>query len=260
MTGQRAAHYHAPTGRAEPAFADRAADAGLPLRARRHRPREVLRRVRCGLALACAQCRAELPAGARFCPDCGQPAAAPPSVPAAAVVAAYDFAGTSTLVDIGGGDGSLIATILAAYPQMRGILFEQRDVLDSARVTLEREGVRLRCTLVAGDFFQAVPEGGDAYLLKDIIHDWEDERALVILQRCRQAMRADGKLLLVERALPAGNAPAAGKLIDITMLTVTGGCERTQLEYRDLLARAGLDLIRVVPTASEMLIVEAVPV
>jgi precorrin-6B methylase 2 len=179
---------------------------------------------------------------------------------AAAVVAAYDFAGTSTLVDIGGGNGSLIAAILAAHPQMRGILFEQRDVLDRARGTLEREGVLSRCTLVEGDFFQAVPEGADAYILKDIIHDWEDERAVVILQHCRQAMRADGKLLLVERAVPAGNASAAGKLIDITMLSVTGGCERTEREYRDLLARVGLKLTRVVPTASEMVVVEAVPV
>ena len=104
-----------------------------------------------------------------------------------------------------------------------------------------------------------MPQGCDAYVLKDIIHDWEDERALVILENCRQAMRAGGKLLLVERAVPAGNAPAAGKLIDVAMLAITGGCERTEAEYRDLLARAGLHLTRVVPTPSEMVVVEAVP-
>jgi hypothetical protein len=178
---------------------------------------------------------------------------------AAAVLAAYDFAGITTLADIGGGNGSLIAAILTAYPHMRGILFDQQDVLDSARRTLEREGVLPRCTLTAGDFFQSVPYGCDAYVLKDIIHDWDDERALVILENCRQAMRADGKLLLVERAVPAGNAPGAGKLIDVAMLAITGGCERTEAEYGDLLARAGLRLTRVVPTPSEMVVVEAVP-
>jgi hypothetical protein len=178
---------------------------------------------------------------------------------AAAVVAAYDFAGITTLADVGGGNGTLIAAILAAYPHMQGILFEQRDVLDSARQTLEREGVLPRCTLTEGDFFQVVPRGCDAYILKDIIHDWEDERALVILENCRQAMGAGGKVLLIERALPTGNAPAAGKLIDVAMLAITGGCERTEAEYGDLLARAGLQLTRVVPTPSEMVVVEAVP-
>jgi hypothetical protein len=176
---------------------------------------------------------------------------------AAAVLAAYDFTGIMTLVDVGGGNGTLMAAILNAYPAMRGVLFEQSAVLDSARQTFEREGVLPRCALVAGDFFQEVPQGYDAYVLKDIIHDWEDERALVILENCRRAMRDDSKLLLVERAVPAGNAPAAGKLIDVTMLTITGGCERTEAEYRDLLARAGLRLSRVVPTPSEMVVVEA---
>jgi precorrin-6B methylase 2 len=178
---------------------------------------------------------------------------------AAAVLAAYDFADITTLADIGGGNGSLIAAILAAYPRMRGIIFDQQTVLDSARRTLEREGILPRCTLTAGDFFQSVPQGCDAYVLKDIIHDWEDERAVVILENCRQAMRAGGKLLLVERAVPTGNAPAAGKLIDVAMLAITGGCERTEAEYRDLLARAGLHLTQVVPTPSEMVVVEAIP-
>jgi precorrin-6B methylase 2 len=178
---------------------------------------------------------------------------------AAAVLAAYDFAGIRTLADVGGGNGTLIAAILAAYPHLQGILFEQRDVLDSARQTLERAGVLSRCTLTEGDFFQSAPQGCDAYVLKDIIHDWEDERALVILENCRQAMGAGGKLLLVERAVPLGNAPAAGKLIDVAMLAITGGCERTEAEYHDLLARAGFQLTRVVPTPSEMVIVEAVP-
>jgi len=178
---------------------------------------------------------------------------------ASAALAAYDFTDISTVVDVGGGNGTLLAAILHAYPQMRGVLFEQVDVLASARQTLESAGVLPRCVLEGGDFFQEVPHGGDAYLLKDIIHDWEDARAIAILENCRRAMGERSKLLLIERAMPAGNAPAPGKLIDITMLTITGGLERTETEYRDLLARAGLRLNRVLPTASEMVVIEGVP-
>ena len=178
---------------------------------------------------------------------------------AAAVLAAYDFTDILTVVDVGGGNGTLVAAILHAYPQMRGVLFEQADVLAGARQTLENAGVLSRCALESGDFFQEVPHGGDAYLLKDIIHDWEDARAIAILENCRRAMGARSKVLLIERAMPVGNAPAPGKLIDITMLTITGGLERTEVEYRDLLARAGLRLNRVLPTASEMIVIEGVP-
>lgn len=160
---------------------------------------------------------------------------------ATAVLNACDFTGLTTVVDIGGGNGTLLAAILQAYPQMRGVLLDRADVLLSARQTLESIGLLPRCELVDGDFFQEVPGEGDAYLLKDIIHDWDDERAITILKNCRHVMSEKSKVLIIERALPPGNSPAPGKLIDITMLTITGGCERTEAEYHDLLVEAGID-------------------
>ncbi len=181
---------------------------------------------------------------------------------AAAVTAAYDFTGTVKIVDVGGGHGTLAATILKAYPQMRGILFDQPSVTEGARQRLQAEGVADRCELIAGDFFEAVPGGGDAYLLKDIIHDWEDHRALAILRNCHRAMAdnraATARLLLVEKVIPPGNDPFTGKLTDITMLLVTGGLERTEAEYRALLEAAGFALRRIVPTRSPASIMEAV--
>jgi len=175
---------------------------------------------------------------------------------APSVVAAYQFRSIGTLVDVGGGQGTLLAAILKANPGMRGILCDRLEVLASARSALAAEGVLDRCELVRGDFFAAVPEGGDAYLLKDVLHDWDDSRAVAILRNCARVMEPAGKLLIVERSLPGANAPAPAKLVDITMLAVTGGRERSQEEYAELFGRAGLRLARVVPTASEMVIFE----
>ena len=165
---------------------------------------------------------------------------------ATAVLRAYDFTGFTRIVDIGGGNGTLLAAILQAYPQMRGVLLDRAEVLTRARQTLDSMGPLSRCELVDGDFFQKVPNGGDAYMLKDIIHDRDDDRAITILKNCRHGMSEGSKVLLIERALPPGNIPAPGKLIDITMLTITGGCERTEAEYHDLLVRAGLTLHKVI--------------
>lgn len=175
---------------------------------------------------------------------------------AAAILAAYDFGAIKKLVDVGGGQGSMLAAVLRAYPGMRGVLYDRAEVMASAKRTLAAEGVLDRCELARGDFFVSVPEGGDGYLLKDILHDWSDERALTILANCSRAMTADAKLVALQRSLPAGNVAAQGKLVDITMLAVTGGRERTPQEYAELFGRAGLRLIRVVAAKSEMVVLE----
>lgn len=174
----------------------------------------------------------------------------------AAVVAAYDFGQFGTLVDVGGGSGLLLTDILLANPTLYGVLFDLPHVTADADQRITGAGLAERCHSVAGDFFQAVPPGGDAYLLKWIIHDWEDERAATILRRCRQAMTPSSKLLVIEAVLPPGNTPFFQKWIDLTMLTITGGSERTKAEYRELFEAAGLRLTRVIPTATEFSIIE----
>jgi len=177
---------------------------------------------------------------------------------AAAVAEAYDFSAVGTLADIAGGHGTLLAGILRANPAMRGLLFDQPQVIAGAPERLAAEGVAERVELATGDFFAAVPTGADAYLMKYIIHDWDDERALAILANCRRAMPEGARLLLVETVIAEGNAPHFGKLLDLEMLLFTGGRERTEAEYRALLSRAGFRLTRVVPTRSPLSIVEAV--
>jgi hypothetical protein len=177
---------------------------------------------------------------------------------AAAVAEAYDFSGIDWLADIAGGHGTLLAGILRANPSMRGILFDQPQVIAGAPERLAAEGVAERVQTEAGDFFREVPAGADAYMMKYIIHDWDDERALAILKNCRRAMHDGARLLLVETVIAEGNAPHFGKLIDLEMLLFTGGRERTQAEYGALLARAGFRLTRVIPTRSPLSIVEAV--
>lgn len=179
-------------------------------------------------------------------------------VQAAAVVGAYDFSGVQTLVDVGGGKGTLLAAVLRAHPGMRGVLYERAEVLPAARKALEGEGILGRCELRRGDFFASVPEGGDAYTLKDVVHDWDDERASAILANCARAMGPRAKLLLIERGLPPRNVLGPGKMVDVVMLAMTGGRERSEPEYADLLSRAGLRLARVVPTGSEPMVLEAV--
>ncbi len=173
------------------------------------------------------------------------------------VVAAYDFSSLNTVVDVGGGQGILLAAVLRANPRLKGVLYDRPDVLPTARRTLAGEGVLERCELVRGDFFSSVPEGGDAYLLKDVLHDWDDRRAVAILTTCARAMAPSARLLVVERSLPAANVAGPAKLVDITMLAVTGGRERSEREYADLFRQAGLRLTRAVPTGSEMQLFEA---
>jgi hypothetical protein len=174
-----------------------------------------------------------------------------------AVAAAYDFSSCGTVVDIGGATGNMLAHILTRYPQPRGVLFDRAHVVAAAPALLGAHGVADRVTIKEGDFFETVPEGGDAYILSHIIHDWTEGQCLTILGNCRKAMTKGAKLLIVEFVLPEGNTPHFGKLADMIMLTIPGGEERTANEYRTLLDAAGLTMTRVVPTASDVSIVEA---
>jgi hypothetical protein len=177
----------------------------------------------------------------------------------AAVVQAYDFGGARRLVDVGGGHGSLIAAILQAHANLNGILFDRPHVVQGAHSTLGAAGVADRCEIAGGDFFESVPSGGDAYILKWIIHDWDRDRAVAILRNCRRAMNHTGRLLLIETVIPGPDEPHPGKIMDFIMLLGLGGQERTEQQYADLLREAGFDLTRVVPTASPMSVIEGMP-
>ncbi len=181
----------------------------------------------------------------------------------ASVIAAYDFSSTGTLVDVGGGYGALLGGILVANPRLRGVLFDIPPVIEGARHRIAAAGLAGRCELIAGNAFEAIPGGGDAYILKWILHDWNDELSITILTNCRAAMRDDGKLLLVERVVPQRAEPtpdAANRFLsDLNMLLLSGGCERTEDEYRVLLAAAGFDLRRIVHTTTPHWVIEATP-
>jgi hypothetical protein len=177
----------------------------------------------------------------------------------ATVVGSYDFGRCRTVVDVGGGNGALLAAILTANPEIRGVLYDVPEVVAGAGRLLAEAGVGDRCDRVGGDFFDAVPPGGDAYVLANVVHDWDDERAARILANCRAAVEDDGRVLLAEALLPDGVAPSPAKVMDLAMLAVTpGGRQRTGAEHRELLRRAGLRLSRVVP-GDVYSLVEAVP-
>jgi DNA-binding Lrp family transcriptional regulator len=176
---------------------------------------------------------------------------------APAVVEAYDFSGIEIIADIAGGHGYLLAQILKANPNLKGVLFDVPSVIQGADGLLKREGVNERVEPISGDFFAEVP-AADAYIMKHIIHDWDDERSIKILKSIYAAMKTNGKVLIVEAVLPEGNEPHYGKLLDLEMLTSPGGAERTAEEYRALLAQAGFKLTRIVATKSPFSIVEAV--
>lgn len=176
-----------------------------------------------------------------------------------AVVEAYDFSPFATVVDVAGGQGSLLSMILHANPKARGILFDAPRVVEGAGPNLEAAGVAGRVERVGGDFFESVPAGGDLYTLKWIVHDWDDERSVAILKNCRRAMHPGARLLLLEAVIPPGNGPGLGKFLDLNMMVITGGKERTEREFAALLAASGFRPTRVVPTKSPVSIVEAEP-
>jgi len=168
---------------------------------------------------------------------------------------AYDFSGFRELVDVGGGNGSLLTAVLKRHPGMHGVLFDLPRVVERAHASMERDGVLERCRIVGGNFLESVSAGGDAYLLRHVVHDWRDEDAATILHNCRNAMKHGGKILVVEIVVPAGNDPSFAKWMDLMMVTY-GGKERSEKQYRELFAKAGLRLTRIVPTRAGISIVE----
>lgn len=177
-----------------------------------------------------------------------------------AVAAAYDFSPFTTVVDVGGGHGALISAILTAHPSVQGVLFDLPSVIPGAEQALAVNGLNSRCRCIGGDFFTAVPVGGDAYVLGSILHDWDDTHSLALLRNCRQAIADQGRLLIVEMVIPEGDTPFFGKLLDLQMLVSFGGRERTASEYTQLLAQAGFQLNRILPTQALPSVLEAVPV
>lgn len=177
-----------------------------------------------------------------------------------ALHAAYDFAGINTLLDVGGGHGGLITSILKKNPSMRGILFDAPQVIEGARAKLAESGTADRCEAIGGNFFKSIPAGGDAIIMKWIIHDWNDEQSITIMKHCHAALPENGKLILVEGVVPPGNEMHIAKFVDLNMLVMTGGRERTEEEYRQLYEAAGFRLTRVVPTESPFSVIEGVRV
>jgi hypothetical protein len=174
-----------------------------------------------------------------------------------AVAEAYDWTQFGSIVDVGGGLGSTLAAILGTSPRTRGILFDLPHVIERSRAYLVEHGPAERCRTEVGDFFESVPVGADAYFMKHIIHDWDDETCVRILSNCRKAMPERGKLVLCEKLIAPGNEPSSAKLLDLVMLVMTdGGRERSEDEYRALLRRAGLRLRRVVPTRADISLLE----
>ncbi|HZS54623.1 MAG TPA: methyltransferase [Bryobacteraceae bacterium] len=180
-----------------------------------------------------------------------------------AALKTYDFSPFKTIVDIGGGHGFAICSILQKYPHLNGVLFDLKDIVPGADECICEFGLQGRCRTAHGDFFQSVPEGGDLYFMKHILHDWTDEQATTILRNCRRALdsarngNAPGKVVLLEFVVPPGNQPHPSKLIDIEMLFFPGGRERMEQEWRTLFAGAGFRLSRIIPTESPFSVIEA---
>ncbi len=176
-----------------------------------------------------------------------------------AVIEGYDFSGVNRLVDIAGGHGLLLAGILKANPHLQGVLFDLPFVIEGAGEMLQKEDVSDRVELASGDFFESVPAGADAYMMKHIIHDWDDESSIKILQNIRSAMNEKGKVLIIEMVVPEGNEPHPSKALDMLMLVMEGGKERTKDEYGKLLDATGFKLTRIIPTKSPYSLIEGEP-
>jgi hypothetical protein len=179
-------------------------------------------------------------------------------IPAALEV--YDFSGIGTLVDIAGGHGRVLTSILQKYPSMCGLLFDVDHVIAGARPMIEELGLSNRCATATGDFFKEVPQGGDAYIMKHIIHDWDDEKAAVILRNIRAVLPEPGRVILLEAVVQPGSAQDFAKIIDIEMLVMPAGRERTAEEFRALFEKAGFELTRIVPTKSPLSVIEGRPI
>ncbi|MEO5946596.1 MAG: methyltransferase [Chitinophagaceae bacterium] len=169
------------------------------------------------------------------------------------VIPAYDFSSISTLVDVGGGNGALLMAILEVAPTMLGIVFDQDYVLDQTQKAIDSKDLSGRCRTEIGSFFDFIPAGADAYIMKHILHDWDDNKAIQILHNCNKALKPGSKLLVIEALIPTGNTPHPGKLMDINMMAMTGGKERTENEFTSMFTAAGLKLIKVIHTNSPTL-------
>ena len=183
------------------------------------------------------------------------------TVTTAGIVSAYDFSVFETVVDIGGGNGTLMADILRANPRLRGAIFDLPHVIARTTENLRQIGMADRCDTVVGDFFAAVPTGGDAYLLKSILHDWPDERSLAILKNCRAAMTETARLLVMDMVMPEQASPATPEVMwDLHMMLMLKGIERTESQFRELFSQADFKLMRIIPTETGVCIIEGVPV
>jgi len=179
---------------------------------------------------------------------------------APAILSVYDFSGITKLIDVGGGHGFLLASILKAYPQMQGVLFDLPSVVEGAGPVLEAQGVSDRCEYIGGDFFTSVPSGGDAYIMRAILHGMTDEQVLQLLHTLHQSMRENGTLLQVDAVVPEGNEPSTSKFGNLHMMIFTPSRERSEAEDRALYERAGFKLTRVLPTASVFNVLEGKPI
>lgn len=177
-----------------------------------------------------------------------------------AVLNAYSFDGVSVLADVGCGSGEVMAATLRRYPEMRGLLFDQAHVMERTRLNMERARLADRCEMHHGNFFDAVPAGADAYTMRHIIHDWQDDRCLTILGNIRRVIPPTGRLLLIETVVPEGNDPSPSKLFDMFMMVFPDGLERTEAQFRALLDASGFSLTEITPTDSPVSVIEARPV
>ena len=174
------------------------------------------------------------------------------------VIPEYDFSSMHTIVDVGGGNGALLMAVLNTAPQAKGIVFDEEYVVEKTKEELAGKGFDSRCTVAAGSFFDFIPKEADGYLMKMVLHDWNDEQCLQILSNCHKAMKPGSKLLVIESVIPEEDSPHPGKYMDINMLAMTGGMERTEKEFAGLFQKAGLKLSRVIHTHSPLFsIIEA---
>ncbi len=172
------------------------------------------------------------------------------------IVDVYDFSGIRTLTDVGGGLGVLMVEILTANPLMEGVVLDIPSVIEKARRIIRARGIENRCQTVECDFFKSIPSGSDAYLLSNILHDWSDEQCQTILANCHRAMRAESRLLIMEMVIPSRNEPSIAKLLDLEMLVITGGRERTEAEFKNLFESSGFRISRIIPTNESVCLIE----
>jgi hypothetical protein len=176
------------------------------------------------------------------------------------IVDVYDFSGIQTMTDVGGGLGILMAEILIANPLMEGIVADTPSVIQKTRKIIQARGIEDRCQAVECDFFKKIPSGSDAYLMSNILHDWPDKQCQIILTNCHRAMQKESRLLVVEMVIPPGNEPSVAKLLDLEMLVITGGRERTEAEFSNLFVSSGFKLSRIIPTRENVCIIEGIRV